>query len=52
MKVIFTAPPYAEFLDEVAAHPLVVGFRLNTVLPVKGGPGEALRGFSSFKLPN
>ncbi len=38
--VIVTVPPHATFLDEVAAHPLVVGLRLNTVMPVKG-PLEA-----------
>jgi pyruvate kinase len=51
MQVIATAPPYAEYLDEVAAHPLVTAFRLNTVMPVKGGPEEALSRFSRFELP-
>ena len=46
MQVIVTAPPYADYLDEVAAHPLVSAFRLNTVMPVKGGPEEALARFS------
>jgi pyruvate kinase len=42
IRAIVTAPPYADFLDEVAAHPLVYGLRLNTVMPVRGGPGAAL----------
>ncbi|MCW8140689.1 MAG: hypothetical protein KIT58_17450 [Planctomycetota bacterium] len=39
--VIVTVPPHATFLEEVAAHPLVVGLRLNTVMPVRG-PLEAV----------
>lgn len=39
---IVTVPPYAPFLDEVAGHPLVCGFRLNTVMPLRDGPAEAL----------
>lgn len=31
---IVTAPPYAPFLGEVAAHPAVRGLRLNTVMPL------------------
>ena len=42
VRAIVTAPPYASFLDEVAAHPLVCGLRLNTVMPVRDGPVEAL----------
>ena len=42
IRAIVTAPPYAPFLDEVAAHPLVCGLRLNTVMPLREGPGEAL----------
>ena len=42
IQAIVTAPPYAPFLDEVAAHPLVCGLRLNTVMPLREGPGEAL----------
>lgn len=33
---IVTVPPYADFLEEVASHPLVTGLRLNTVMPVQG----------------
>lgn len=32
-RVIATIPPYASFLQEVANHPVVSGFRLNTVMP-------------------
>lgn len=42
IRAIVTAPPYASFLGEVVRHPLCAGLRLNTVMPVKGGPGEAL----------
>jgi pyruvate kinase len=35
MKVITTIPPYAPFLEEIAMHPIVEGFRLNTVMPVR-----------------
>lgn len=42
IKAIVTVPPYAPFLDEVAAHPLVSGLRLNTVMPLREEPGEAL----------
>ncbi|HYN40698.1 MAG TPA: hypothetical protein VE129_02900 [Thermoanaerobaculia bacterium] len=33
---IVTLPPYASFAEEVASHPLVTGFRLNTVMPLAG----------------
>jgi hypothetical protein len=36
MNVIVTVPPHATFLEEVAAHPIVSGLRLNTVMPLKG----------------
>jgi pyruvate kinase len=42
VRAIVTAPPYATFLDELARHPLVCGLRLNTVMPLRGGPAEAL----------
>ncbi|MFQ5409472.1 MAG: pyruvate kinase, partial [Anaerolineales bacterium] len=51
IHAIVTAPPYADFLAEVAAHPLVCGFRLNTVMPVRGGPGEALARLSKYEQP-
>ncbi len=34
MKVIATVPPYAPYLEELAKHPVIEGFRLNTVMPV------------------
>jgi pyruvate kinase len=49
--VIVTVPPYATFLDELARHPLVSGFRLNTVMPVHDGPGEALRRLQGYGQP-
>jgi len=39
---IVTAPPYADFLEEVAAHPLVAGLRLNTVMPLREEPASVL----------
>lgn len=51
VRAIITAPPYATFLDEVAKHPLVCGFRLNTVMPVRGGPAEALKRLQAFDQP-
>jgi pyruvate kinase len=39
---IVTAPPYADFLEEVAAHPLVEGLRLNTVMPLREAPAALL----------
>ncbi len=51
IKAIVTAPPYAEFLDEVARHPIVTGLRLNTVMPLKEGPGEALARLGAYGLP-
>ncbi len=51
INAIVTVPPYASFLDEVAAHPIVSGFRLNTVMPLKDGPREALERLTKFKQP-
>lgn len=42
VTAIVTAPPYAPFLSELAAHPLVGGLRLNTVMPLAETPGEVL----------
>ena len=44
MKVgaLVTVPPYADFLDEVADHPLVQGLRLNTVMPLREDPTAVL----------
>lgn len=51
ISAIVTVPPYATFLDEVARHPLVSGFRLNTVMPLKESPREALARLSQFGQP-
>lgn len=51
IQAIVTAPPYAPFLDEVAAHPLVCGLRLNTVMPLREGPSEALDRLSALGQP-
>jgi pyruvate kinase len=51
VRAIVTAPPYAPFLDEVARHPLVCGLRLNTVMPVRGGPSEALERLVAYEQP-
>lgn len=51
VKAIVTAPPYAEFLDEVVRHPVVSGLRLNTVMPLKETPGEALARLCGYGLP-
>ncbi len=48
---IITAPPYADFLEEAVAHPLVTGLRLNTVMPLKDGPAEALESLSGLGKP-
>lgn len=51
VRAIVTVPPHASFLEEVAAHPLVAGFRLNTVMPLAEAPGAALRRLSSIGPP-
>lgn len=51
VRAIVTTPPYADFLDEVADHPIVCGFRLNTVMPVRGGPAEALARLGRYGQP-
>ncbi len=51
LDIIITAPPYADYLDEVAAHPLVSGFRLNTVMPVQNGADEALARLEKYGKP-
>jgi pyruvate kinase len=51
VRAIVTTPPYATFLDEVAAHPLVCGLRLNTVMPLRTGPSEALERLRGYGQP-
>jgi hypothetical protein len=36
IDAIVTVPPLAPFIREIAAHPIVSGIRLNTVMPLKG----------------
>ena len=51
LHAIVTAPPYAPFLEEVARHPIVSGLRLNTVMPLRDGPAEALARLSALGQP-
>jgi hypothetical protein len=51
VRAIVTTPPYASFLDEVAGHRFVSGFRLNTVMPLRDGPREALERLGKFGQP-
>ena len=51
LRALVTAPPYAPFLKEVAQHPLVCGLRLNTVMPLREGPAEALRRLRDLGQP-
>jgi len=51
VRAIVTALPYATFLEEVADHPLVSGFRLNTVMPLREGPAEALQRLRIYDQP-
>ncbi|PKO13655.1 MAG: hypothetical protein CVU39_17655 [Chloroflexi bacterium HGW-Chloroflexi-10] len=53
MKIdaIVTIPPYADFIGEVAAHPLVSGLRLNTVMPLRESHTEVLQRLSRFGKP-
>ncbi len=51
ISVIVTVPPYADFLTEVAAHPLVSGFRLNTVMPLHETHTEVLQRLQKYGQP-
>lgn len=51
LSAIVTIPPYASFIEEVAAHPIVSGLRLNTVMPLRESPREVLERLSKFKQP-
>ena len=51
IDVLVTAPPYADYLAEVAAHELVSGLRLNTVMPLRDGPVEAIERLTKFGKP-
>jgi len=50
-QAIVTVPPYADFLAEVAAHSLVCGFRLNTVMPLRESQREVLERLQKFHQP-
>ncbi len=43
ISAIVTIPPYAPYIREVAAHPIVSGLRLNTVMPVKDSLEDVLK---------
>jgi hypothetical protein len=51
IAVMVTVPPYADFLEDVARHRLVTGFRLNTVMPLKDPIPQVLQRLSSFGKP-
>lgn len=51
VQAIVTVPPYAGFLEEVAAHPLVSGLRLNTVMPIKGAHAPILQRLANLGVP-
>ncbi len=42
VRALVTLPPYADFAEELARHPLVCGLRLNTVMPI--APKDDARG--------
>lgn len=43
LSAIITVPPYADFIAEVAAHPVTAGLRLNTVMPLADPRADVLR---------
>jgi pyruvate kinase len=51
VSAIVTIPPYAPYIAEVAAHPIVSGLRLNTVMPLKESLPDLLRRLSGFGKP-
>lgn len=51
ISAIVTIPPYASFIDEVVAHPIVSGLRLNTVMPLRESPRELLERLAKFNKP-
>ena len=51
ISAIVTVPPYADFLAEVASHPLVSGLRLNTVMPLRETQVEVLKRLRNFNQP-
>lgn len=51
IRAIVTVPPYATFLAELARHPMVCGFRLNTVMPLYTEPAEVLKRLAQSGQP-
>ena len=51
LRAIVTIPPYAPFAAEIARHPLVAGFRLNTVMPIREPRTEVLARLGSHGRP-
>jgi pyruvate kinase len=51
VDAIVTVPPYADFLEEVAAHPLVRGLRLNTVMPLREEPAAVVERLARLGPP-
>jgi pyruvate kinase len=51
VSAIVTIPPYAPYIAEVAAHRIVSGLRLNTVMPLKESLPDLLKRLSAFGKP-
>lgn len=50
-RVVVTIPPHADFLEEVAAHPVVGGLRLNTVMPLADSHEQTLERLAGLGQP-
>ena len=51
LRALVTVPPYAPFIEEVAAHPICAGLRLNTVMPLREPRIDVLRRISGYGAP-
>lgn len=53
MRALVTLPPYADFAEELARHPLVCGLRLNTVMPIvpRDDPRDVLERLARLPQP-
>jgi pyruvate kinase len=51
ITAIVTIPPYAPYIGEIAAHPIVSGLRLNTVMPLKEDHATLLKRLNGFGKP-
>lgn len=51
VRALVTVPPYATFAEEVAAHPMVAGLRLNTVMPIKEPHRDVLSRLAALGQP-